>query len=340
MRPSAVILDDRHSARSRVGQMSVAAILGSGFGLYGYLPAIIEAGSEHIILPERYRAKFSTRPELSRFADAIEWVVDEDAALKRADCVITALRPDLQMRWVSYCLQLPNVERLLLEKPLTPTPDTALSLFDNLIDARKIFRIGYIFRLTSWGDKMLRSLSRSPNGNGRDELHITWGFLAHHYRHPSATWKRHQSSGGGALRFYGIQLITLLAELGYKNVSSSKIFGPDADEIVRWSASFSGTGLPDCRVAIDTRATSNEFRIERSGPDAMNVLVNQPDPFEATQDAPLPGELDRRVPLLTRLYRSLWDEQTDTYAWYRGTLDLWSAVENVTLFEATGQHSW
>jgi predicted dehydrogenase len=318
--------------------MRVTAILGSGFGLYGYLPAIIEAGCDRIVLPKRYRAKFSTRPELSHFADAIEWVFDENAALERADCVIAALNPDLQMRWVSHCRQMPNVERLVLEKPLAPTPDAAASLFDDLIDAAKIFRIGYVFRLTPWGQKMRHALAACPRGGDMGELFITWRFLAHHYRYPSTTWKRYQSSGGGALRFYGIQLIALLAELGYGNVLSSNISGPDADEIVRWSASFSGTGLPDCRVAIDTKAASNNFIIERTGPGAA-VLVDQSDPFEIAQDTQLPGELDKRIPLLVRLCCSLWDEETDSYTWYRGALDLWSAVEKVSLFEVTGLHA-
>lgn len=328
---------DRHPERLPVARMKVAAILGSGFGLYGYLPAVIEAGSDHIVLPERYRAKFSARPELSCFADAIEWVLDENAALERADCVIAALSPELQMRWLSHCRKLPNVERLVLEKPLAPTPGAAASLFNDLIDAAKVFRIGYIFRLTAWGQEMLHAFEEGPRGE-MGELHITWRFLAHHYRHPATTWKRYQSSGGGALRFYGIQLIAFLAELGYGNVLCSEISGPDANEIARWSASFSGKGLPNCRVVIDTMAASTEFRIEHIGPGAA-VWADQRDPFDGTQDLPLPGELDKRVPLLVRLCRSLWDEQTDSYAWYGSALDLWSAVEKVSLFEVAGLHA-
>jgi predicted dehydrogenase len=315
--------------------MSVAAILGSGFGLYGYLPAIIEAGSDRIVLPKRYCAKFSTRPELSRFADAIEWVDDENAAVVRADCVILALNPDLQRQWVSHCRKLANVKRLVLEKPLAPTPDAARSLFTDLIDAAKIFRVGYIFRLTPWGQNMLRA---SYRGGADSEWRITWRFLAHHYRYPSTTWKRHPSSGGGALRFYGVQLIALLAELGYSNVLSSQVSGPGADEIARWSASFSGAGLPDCRVTIDSKAASNAFVVERTGPGAA-VLADQSDPFEVVPESPFAGELDKRVPLLVRLCRSLWDEQTDCYAWYRSALDLWSDVEDVSRFKLTELHA-
>jgi predicted dehydrogenase len=311
--------------------MSVAAILGSGFGLYGYLPAIIEAGTDRIVLPKRYRAKFSTRPELSRFADAIEWVLDENAALARADCVILALSPDLQPQWISHCGKLANVERLVLEKPLAPTPDAAASLFDDLIDAAKIFRIGYVFRLTPWGQTMLGA---RPGGSAVGELRIAWRFLAHHYRYPSTTWKRYQSSGGGALRFYGIQVLALLAELGYSNVLSSETSGPDADEIVRWSASFSGARLQDCHVTVDSKAVSNAFVIERTGPGAA-VLVDQSDPFEAVPAPPPAGTLDKRVPLLVQLCRSLWDQQSDSYGWYRSALDLWSDVENMSRFEVT-----
>jgi hypothetical protein len=87
-------------------------------------------------------------------------------------------------------------------------------------------------------------------------------------------------------------------------------------------------------VTVDSKAASNAFVIERAGPGAA-VLVDQSDPFEVVPEPALAGELDKRVPLLVHLCRSLWDEQTDGYAWYRNALDLWSEVENMSRFEVT-----
>ena len=313
--------------------MSVVAILGSGFGLYGYLPAMVEAGAERIVLPVRYQAKLSSRPELARFSDDVQWAPDESAALVSADSVVVALRPDLQAEWVSRCLKLPNIERLLLEKPLAPSPDAALSLFEDLVNSRKVFRIGYVFRFTPWGGGLLQSLSSNFGGESFGKLRICWSFLAHHFLYRSDSWKRYCSFGGGAVRFYGIHLIALLAELGYTKVSSSQTFGSNAEEIVRWSATFSGRELPDCDVVVDTKAMSNQFRIERLVNSTTTTVVSQVDPFGSEENTSFSYGLDKRVSPLACLCRSLWGDSGNVYGWYRDTIILWCRVEDCTSFE-------
>ena len=56
------------------------AILGSGFGLYGYLPALVEGCEQPVVLPERYRARFDERSELARFAINVQWEDDESGS--------------------------------------------------------------------------------------------------------------------------------------------------------------------------------------------------------------------------------------------------------------------
>ena len=43
------------------------SIIGSGFGLYGYLPAIIKLHKKGVVLPEKYKEKILLRPELKEF---------------------------------------------------------------------------------------------------------------------------------------------------------------------------------------------------------------------------------------------------------------------------------
>ena len=57
--------------------MSTVGIVGSGFGLYGYLPALVEVGKMNVILPGRYKDKFLARSELKIYADYIHWVSDD-----------------------------------------------------------------------------------------------------------------------------------------------------------------------------------------------------------------------------------------------------------------------
>ena len=54
-------------------------IFGAGFGLYGYLPALIEVGGGPILLLDRYRIPFSERTELRRFVSAVQWQENEES---------------------------------------------------------------------------------------------------------------------------------------------------------------------------------------------------------------------------------------------------------------------
>jgi hypothetical protein len=211
-------------------------------------------------------------------------------------------------------------------------------LLEELVRSGKIIRIGYTFRYTDWAEKMTPALKRD---GGSKRLLIQWSFLAHHFRHDLTNWKRFTKSGGGAIRFYGIQLIALLAELGYRGVISSRSFGNSPDVVDKWTASFGGPGLPECDVAVDTRSATEKFSAEllcNSATEPNLVFADLNDPFDSTTIEPLEG-LDRRVPVLSRLCRSLWEQAIDENVWYKATNELWRGVEERTSFEAVSRDS-
>lgn len=311
------------------------AILGSGFGIYGYLPALVDGCGQHIVLPERYRTRFCERSELARFSNDVRWESNEEAALSCADGAVIALRPINQSEWIPRCLARPNIDRLLLEKPLAHTPEVAAVIFDDLIRSRKAFRIGYTFRYTAWGQHILNSLNATKDSVS---LSIHWGFLAHHFRHDLQNWKRSNAAGGGALRFYGIHLVALLAEVGYREVNLSRTFGTSEDDVEKWIAVFAGTSLPECEVVVDTKATAYKFHAEqtfntRCG-QTTSVFADLSDPFDSGNESCLSDGIDQRVPILSRLCRSLWEEGENEYEWYDAAVRLWRRIEEKTLFEA------
>jgi predicted dehydrogenase len=314
------------------------AILGSGFGLYGYLPALVKGCGQRVVLSERHREPFAQRPELARFADDVVWERDEASALDRAEGAVLALQPSDQSEWIPRCLERPDLKRILVEKPLATSPEAARPLLEELVQSRKIIRVGYTFRYTDWAEKIAAALKQS---GGSKRLLIQWSFLAHHFRHDLRNWKRFTTSGGGAIRFYGIQLIALLAELGYQGVISSRSFGNSPDVLDKWTASFDGPGLPECDIALDTRSATENFGAEllfNSATQPNLVFADLKDPFESTTIEPLEG-LDRRVPVLSRLCRSLWEQATDEDAWYQATIELWRVVEEKTSFETVTRDS-
>lgn len=315
------------------------SIIGSGFGLYGYLPAMVGSCEQRIVLPERYRKPFSERPELARFSSHIEWRENELAALDCADGVVIAKRPIDQREWIKHCLARPAIGRLILEKPLDRTPDDASDLLDGLVRAQRIVRIGYVFRYAAWGQALLRTLHSTDRTS---RVSIRWTFLAHHFRRDLRNWKRSHSAGGGALRFYGIQIIALLAEAGYHDVITSVASAAEPDEVDKWVATFSGRGLPECDVIVDSRSGITKFDVDLRSDrnvargDVLARLENPLDPGRnpLVREAP---EQDYRVFVLGKLCRSLWDEKEIIPAWYERAVGLWKHAENATRFDVGGR---
>jgi predicted dehydrogenase len=310
------------------------AVFGSGFGLYGYLPALVEGCAQRIVMSDRYHARYCERPELKRFASHVKWVESDDSVLDCADGVVLALRPVSQSEWIPRCLVRSKLEHMILEKPLAHSPEVAIGVFDALIDSRKVFRIGYTFRYMPWAKQILHSLG-STRKNGLLSIH--WSFFAHHYRYDLHNWKRFNAMGGGAIRFYGIHIIALLAEVGFRDVSVSRAIGSSQNETEKWIAVFTGKDLPECEIQVDTRSKVSKFQAEfRSGSNSgmvKTVFANLIDPFALQIETSKLGQLDRRVPILTQLCQTLWNDCGNEHEWYAATLNLWLNVEKKTQFE-------
>lgn len=156
---------------------------------------------------------------------------------------------------------------------------------------------------------------------------LDWTFLAHHYRNDLANWKRYDTEGGGALRFYGIHLIALLAELGYDDVSASMAWGPSDAETQRWGATFISPSLAPFTANIDSRAGETLFRIMLHGASqGTDTIASQPDPFSGERSTSPQGQ-DVRVAVLERLCRSLSEDDDDHARRQQAIIRLWTRVE-------------
>jgi predicted dehydrogenase len=295
-------------------------ILGSGFGLYGYLPALIGLGVE-VVLPLRYRPTLERRPELSQYLPKVVWCADADEALAKSGGVIVAVRPADQSAWIPRLAAMPNIGRLVLEKPVAPDPQAAACLLATLEAAGKRYRVGYMLRLMPWAQQLRMELA-----GPLESVRLDWNFLAHHYRTDLANWKRFSATGGGALRFFGIHLIALLAELGYDDVSSSTVGGASDSETERWEATFTGRGLCPFALRVDSRADDTCFRIVAREGGQVRTLADQRDPFSGSVSSVFPGQ-DLRVGILQLLYRSFDDADELDAQRQKTIVALWACVE-------------
>jgi hypothetical protein len=303
-------------------------ILGSGFGIYGYLPASVAETDGKVALLSRYRETVENRPDIVHLIDRISWQPNKTTFLQAIDTLVVARRPMDQADDLQDILSKSTIQRLLLEKPLAPTPSQAIDLDRQLVLSKKIYRIGYTFRLTTWANTLKREILQNKAITG---ISIEWTFLAHHFAAKIDTWKRHDANGGGAVRFYGIHLIALLAELGYRDAGDVQTQQFSLGQTSAFRAVFTGPGLPDCRVCVDSRAVANRFcvKVHDKAATTDTTLIDLVDPFSELNPTSQTGTYDRRVTYLATLVRSL-SEERKYHDWYEPALRLWQAVETNT----------
>lgn len=296
-------------------------IIGSGFGLYGYLPALLTYLNEEIVLPINYQEKIISRPELASMLYKVRWVDDRDQALAIADTVILAIPPSKQSDTVSHCLSLSTIKRFVLEKPMASEPIGAAKLHNKLVERNVDFSVAYTLAHASW-----QSGIKWPTSSDT-MITLTWNFMAHHFAHNLNNWKRSHKYGGGVLRFYGVHVIAMLAQRGYTEAQTVIIDGKVSGEPEIWQAIFNGINKPTCRVNINSRSIAQCFNIRSE--DNISLLA-LPEPF-ALEDTK--NNLDKRVAILAKILDrpAVKENFFKKQEWYALTNHLWKQVENSTL---------
>lgn len=236
-------------------------ILGSGFGLYGYLPAAVHAGHSKILLPIQYKDKIKSRGDLNGYGSSINWVESDLQVIRRAETIIVARRPSDQSALIPRLTCQENIKTIILEKPLSPTPACTFDLLDMIESSNKKYTAGFIFRYLPWAHKLKAKLAETENAS-RQTWHLNWAFLAHDQSKKIFTWKSDHKQGGGVIRFFGIHIIALLSELGFRQVTFSSIDNTNRrHKNTLWRAGFKGVGLPEFIVEVDISAESEHFSI-------------------------------------------------------------------------------
>jgi len=303
-------------------------ILGSGFGLYGYLPAAVALGFSPILFPVRYKDKFLFRNDLKKFNEYISWVETDQDLIEMATTLVISKRP------IDQCKELPNylsqrqLKKIIFEKPLAIDPFSALKMLVMVKASGKQCTAGFTFRFTPWA-ALLQSRLNSTLPIKEEVWLLQWHFMAHHFSAELWNWKRDNAQGGGVLRFYGIHVIALLAEFGYTEVVSSDVLKEPSDEAYSaWQAIFRGPELPEFRVEIDSRSDSTCFILKNLNKDA--ILYEGKDPFKLAVNQNQETGLDPRCMYLQEV---LAEDIGPDQPWPKRLLDvtnLWALVERKT----------
>jgi predicted dehydrogenase len=306
--------------------MKTYAIVGSGFGLYGYIPAIAGNLECTVILPESARVKFAARPELAPFSPSIRWAPSIDSALQQASVAVIAVPPQEQAAIAFECIRHAGIGAIVLEKPVASSPGLAREVLESIIGAGRRCRVGYTLLQTDFAEALLAEDASSVDV----PLNIEWTFMAHHFANDIDTWKSSHAQGGGALRFYGIHLVAFLALLGYREATHSTLVGEKPGEPERWLATMKGPGKANASVVLDCRSTLKAFRIARERNGNQEYVVDLEDPYWPIAQA---DGTDRRVDYISRLLETLDEPDLLHHEHLIETQRLWERIEAATQIE-------
>ena len=157
--------------------MNLYAIYGSGFGLYGYLPCLLEQMGEGVVLTIEKQDFLKSRSDLVRYTDKVTWVNTRQEALALASGVVVAVPPAIQSQIIKECVKFENIQNYIIEKPLAQNPKEAAILMDILANPNHKISIGFTIADLDIFDMpmFVESNTESPG-----PIMLAWTFNAHH----------------------------------------------------------------------------------------------------------------------------------------------------------------
>ena len=282
-------------------------ILGSGFGLYGYLPAISKI-SKKIFIPEKYKDFFLSRNDLKKYKNKIIWFQNINNILNKIQILIIAKRPSDQEKAVKIFLNKKNkIKHFFLEKPIAINPERSLRLINILVKKKKNFSFGFIFKFLEWYKFLQENITKS---NLNFEIH--WNIK----KNNNQTWKRFHKFGGGVLRFYGIHFIKLFSDLGFTNLNYNYFDKKKTKWIVKLNNKYNSK----INLSINCRSSINRFVIKLN----KKTIYNLDNPF---YQKITPLEKDPRVKYLKRYIKFSINKKTQKKINYFNFIEIWKKVE-------------
>jgi hypothetical protein len=193
-------------------------IIGGGFGLYGWLPALCQFyPKKYILICDRHKEKFDKRPELQQYKDRIIWSNNDFNVIQQCNLLILAIPPDQVYQYKDLIIHSKNIDSLIVEKPICETPEKSEEFIKD-IEAHNIkICSSYLFLYTDW----------VKNLNPNKLYSILW---VKGNPNQINSWKHNPKVGGNEI-FYKIHLLALEAQY---NIETKFIYSdiPEIDKLI------------------------------------------------------------------------------------------------------------
>ena len=174
------------------------AIVGSGFGMYGLLPAFSRIKECKVVSicgkNSEMMLNNCKKLGLNRYTDWMEMLQKE-----KPDAVAIAVIPSHQYEIAIYALE--NGMAVFAEKPLTTSFDTSLELNKLAKKKRLPNMLDFLFpEIPEW-HAAKKAIENGLIGEIL-KVNVDWTFLSYDLMNHIKSWKTDVKQGGGALSFY------------------------------------------------------------------------------------------------------------------------------------------
>lgn len=174
-------------------------IIGSGFGLYGLLPAFNSIKNCQVV---SVCGKKSDR--LIKYCQSIgleNIYTDWKLMLKNEnlDALALAVTPHAQYEIAKAAIK-KNIN-IFAEKPLAANYKQANELFNLALKHKIIHAVDFIFPEIEEWQKVKRIIDKKAYGKLK-HISASWNFLSYDIKNKISSWKTDVNEGGGALSFY------------------------------------------------------------------------------------------------------------------------------------------
>ncbi|MDP3973598.1 MAG: Gfo/Idh/MocA family oxidoreductase [Candidatus Daviesbacteria bacterium] len=179
--------------------MVKVGIIGSGFGLYGLLPAFNSIKKCQVIAicaNDKGRLK-KYQSEVGNKKIYKDWQLMLNN--EKLDALAIAVTPNAQYRIAKKAIK--KGLHIFAEKPLAATLLQARQLY-KLAEKKKIIHaIDFIFpEIEEW--KEVKKIINNGQLGTLKKIELTWLFLSYDIKNKITSWKSNAREGGGALSFY------------------------------------------------------------------------------------------------------------------------------------------
>ena len=277
-------------------------IIGSGFGIYGYLPAVYK-NSKKIFLNIKYKKKIEKRIELTRYLKRVTLYFDIKDINNKIDYVIIAQNPKKQFLIVKKILRFLKPKHLFLEKPICHTPNKSLNFVEFLHKNKIKFSVGYLFAYLNWYRYIKKNLTYNQ------KFEITWRIRLNKKNN---LWKSNHKEGGGLVRFYSIHLFRLFHDLDLTKIHKVSVNKKHCKFILK--------DQKENIIFLNVKyALINQFHIKHN----KNYFLKSSNPFMKS----IKINKDPRVSIIQKYIKDIFENFKINYKHEKKFIEFWKQIE-------------